>query len=126
MFPVFISSNNRSPTKGIQFDVTDPDFTIEAIRLAPSCPILLFSILALSAYHMSRFSRYDVTEAEEYHDQCVKLMLSMLGNKQLIADGAALAFSTLLRFYEEVSGKHAPRFLLKACYLQRSSSRDWT
>ena len=85
--------------------MTDPDFTTEALRLAPSCPVLLYSILALSAFHMSRFSTYDVNEAEEYHEQCVRLMLPMLKDKSVITDGTVLAFSTLLRFYEEVSGK---------------------
>lgn len=55
--------------------------------------------------HMSRVAEYDVDEAEEYHEKCVELLLPMLHDKKVITDGAVLASSVLLRFYEEVSGE---------------------
>lgn len=84
--------------------MTDYDFTLEVLRLVPSCPVLLYAVLALSAMHRSRVADYDVNEAEEYHERCVSLLLPMLDDKRSITDGAFLATSTLLRFYEEVSG----------------------
>lgn len=42
--------------------------------------------------------------AQNYHEQCVTLLLPMLHNKAAITDGAFLACSTILRFYEEISG----------------------
>lgn len=89
----------------VWFDVTDPDFTAETLRLVPYCPVLLYAVLALSAMHRSRVAEYDENEAEDYHEQCVRLLLPMLDDKSIITDGAFLATSTLLRFYEEVSGK---------------------
>lgn len=85
--------------------MTDPDFTREVLKLVPYCPVLLFAVLALSAMHRSQVSDYDTEEAEEYHEQCVRLLLPMLEDKRIITDGAFLATSTLLRFYEEVSGR---------------------
>lgn len=46
-------------------------------------------------------------EAEKFHAQCVSLLLPMLQDQDSIADGAFLACSTILRFYEEISGKSA-------------------
>lgn len=66
--------------------------------------MLLYSILALSAIHMNRVGDYDVNEAEQYHEKCVELLLPMLNDKRVITDGAVLASSVLLRFYEEISG----------------------
>lgn len=66
--------------------------------------------------HKSRVADYDVNEAEEYHERCVSLLLPMLDDKRIITDGAFLATSTLLRFYEEVSapvhGRDDARHLL--------------
>jgi hypothetical protein len=46
-----------------------------------------------------------IMEAESFHEQCVGLLLPMLNEKRSIIDGAFLACSTILRFYEEISGK---------------------
>jgi hypothetical protein len=82
----------------------DLEFTTEVLRLAPFCPVLLYSLLALSAIHMNRVAEYDINEAEEYHERCIELLLPMLNEKEAITDGALLASSVLLRFYEEISG----------------------
>lgn len=85
--------------------MTDPSFTTDVLRLAPFCPVLLYSILALSAIHLNRTAEYDVNEAEEYHEKCIELLLPLVEDKRVITDGAVLASSVLLRFYEEISGK---------------------
>ncbi|KXL42448.1 hypothetical protein M433DRAFT_397020 [Acidomyces richmondensis BFW] len=100
----------------------DPEFTREALRLAPYCPLLLYSMLATAAIHKSRFARDPTVEgecaaeAERYHEQCVSLLLPMLQDKDSITDGAFLACSTILRFYEEISapvhGRDDARHLL--------------
>lgn len=114
-----------------KFDVTDPSFSTEVLRLAPFCPVLLYSLLALSAVHMNRVSSYDVNEAEEYHEKCVELLIPMLDDEQVITDGAVLASSVLLRFYEEMSGKLATGLAIRT-YPSTSlthlklSSHPWT
>jgi hypothetical protein len=80
-------------------------FTTEVLRLAPFCPVLLYSLLSLSAIHMNRVGHYDINEAENYHEKCIELLLPMLNEDHAITDGALLASSVLLRFYEELSGK---------------------
>ncbi|KAF9774149.1 hypothetical protein IL306_007899 [Fusarium sp. DS 682] len=95
------------------FEVTDSDFTNEALRRAPSCPLLLFSLLAVSSSHKSRFlddpavSEDYARYGEEYHEKCISLLLPMLNDSESITDGAFLACSTILRWYEELSGGYA-------------------
>jgi hypothetical protein len=89
--------------------VADPDFTREALRLAPTCPLLLYAMLATAAVHQCCFasdakdSSAAALEAESYHEKCVRLLLPMLKDKLAVVDGAFLATSTILRFYEEIS-----------------------
>ncbi|KAF5695076.1 ARCA-like protein [Fusarium denticulatum] len=104
------------------FEVTDPDFTNEALRRAPGYPLLLYSLLAVSSSHESRFlddpviaqdyARY----GEEYHEKCISLLLPMLNDSESITDGAFLACSTILRWCEELSapihGRDDARHLL--------------
>ncbi|KAF5708771.1 hypothetical protein FMUND_10446 [Fusarium mundagurra] len=102
--------------------VTDPDFTNEALRRAPRCPLLLYSLLAVSSSHRSRFlDDPDIAQdyaryGEEYHEKCISLLLPMLNDSESITDGAFLACSTILRWYEELSapihGRDDARHLL--------------
>ncbi|KAF6514847.1 hypothetical protein HZS61_005981 [Fusarium oxysporum f. sp. conglutinans] len=104
------------------FEVTDPDFTNEALRRAPRCPLLLYSLLAVSSSHKSWFlDDPDIAQdyaryGEEYHEKCISLLLPMLNDSESITDGAFLACSTILRWYEELSapihGRDDARHLL--------------
>ncbi|KAK2474216.1 hypothetical protein H9L39_14176 [Fusarium oxysporum f. sp. albedinis] len=104
------------------FEVTDPDFTNEALRRAPRCPLLLYSLLAVSSSHKSRFlDDPDIAQdyaryGEAYHEKCISLLLPMLNDSESITDGAFLACSTILRWYEELSapihGRDDARHLL--------------
>ena len=68
-------------------------------------------MLATSAIHKNRFETDKATaddlamEADFYHKQCVSILLPLLEDKDSVTDGAFLACSTILRFYEEISGK---------------------
>jgi hypothetical protein len=90
--------------------VTDVGFTEGCLILAPTCPILLYSMLATASIHKSRYEKNQTVagelaaDAEFYHEQCVSLLLPMLQDQDAITDGAFLACSTILRFYEEISG----------------------
>lgn len=72
------NNNDSNNADYIQLDVTDLSFTSEVLRLAPFCPVLLYSILALSAIRMNRVADYDANEGEQYHEKCVELLLTML------------------------------------------------
>lgn len=106
--------------KPLQFDVTDPKFTTEILSLAPSCPLLLYSMLATASIHKSRFtvdpgtSNKLAAEADIFHEKCVNMLLPMLHDPSSITDGAFLACSTILRFYEEISGTKL-KSLLQLC-----------
>ena len=49
-------------------------------------------------------NRHEAAEAEGFHKNCVSLLLPMLHDQRVITDGAFFACSTILRFYEELSG----------------------
>ncbi|KAI7764064.1 hypothetical protein LZL87_006446 [Fusarium oxysporum] len=89
--------------------VTDPDFSNEALRRAPRCPLLLYSLLAVSSSHKSRFlDDPDIAQdyaryGEEYHEKCISLLLPMLNDSESITAGAFLSCSAILRWYEELS-----------------------
>ncbi len=74
-------------------------------RLAPFCPLLRFSILALSAFHLSHAEGSTDTEAEKFHEAAVSILLLLLRDRNVIADGAVLASTVILRLYEEAKGK---------------------
>ena len=106
----------------IWFDATDPAFTTEALRLAPICPLLLYSMLATASAHKRHFTaealvaqRY-AADAQAYHEECVRLLLTMLDEKESVKDPAFMACSTILRFYEEITapvhGQEDARHLL--------------
>ncbi|KAG7405130.1 hypothetical protein Forpe1208_v015119 [Fusarium oxysporum f. sp. rapae] len=100
----------------------NPDFTNEALRRAPRCPLLLYSLLAVSSSHKSRFlDDPDIAQdyaryGEEYHEKCISLLLHMLNDSESITDGAFLSCSAILRWYEELSahihGRDDARHLL--------------
>ncbi|PYH96709.1 hypothetical protein BO71DRAFT_163837 [Aspergillus ellipticus CBS 707.79] len=104
------------------FDITDPGFTMQALRLAPMSPLPLYAILATACIHKSRNeSAHDVAyrlamQAESLHEKCISILLPMIQQKDLITDGAFLACNTILRFYEEISapvhGRDDARHLL--------------
>lgn len=48
------------------------------------------------------------SEGDSYHERCVEILLPLLHNKPAVTDEAFLACSTILRFYEEISGEPYP------------------
>lgn len=95
-----------------RFDHTTPDFTIEALRLAPTCPVLCYSILAFSSfYHAKATGRID-SRAELFHQKAISILMSLMREPNQLADGTGLASVVILRLHEESNGPHPPSFVI--------------
>ncbi len=88
-----------------QLDVTDMQrhFAVDVPERALFCPVLLEALLAFSARHLSRTSEFDPTIADHHHQACVRLMIPMLDQKELVADETLFAATVILRAFEETS-----------------------
>lgn len=93
-------------------DLSDPrhHFSVYVPHLALSCPILLNSILALSASHLSRVDpSFDPTIALEYHGSCVRHLIPALQDSSLATE-AALPLSTVILRMQEMLGSNETDF----------------
>jgi phosphate uptake regulator len=82
-------------------------FTNTVPRLARSSQILMKALCALAARHLSRITDYDTSIAENYHEECIALLISALNDPSVTADEATLAALVLLRLYEHMKRMHA-------------------
>lgn len=93
-------------------DLSDPrhHFSVYVPHLALSCPILLNSILALSASHLSRINpSFDPLIALEYHGSCVHDLIPALQDATLATE-AALPLSTVILRMQEMLGSNETDF----------------
>jgi hypothetical protein len=74
------------------------------LRLIPTCPVLRWSVLALSSFYQARLEATSSSEAESFHDIAVANLLLLLSERTLLTDGAVLASTVILRLYEESKG----------------------
>ncbi|KAF9883049.1 hypothetical protein FE257_004303 [Aspergillus nanangensis] len=92
---------------GLGLDSQHPDrhFTTEIPRRALHTPILLNAILAVSSLHQSRLWNLSTSSlaAEEYHRDCVMLMLEMLDRMKEPINELLLATAVILRVYEQMN-----------------------
>lgn len=88
-----------------QLDITDMErhFAVDVPERALFCPVLLEALLAFSARHLSRTSDFDSVVADDHHQACVRLMIPMLDQKELVADETLFAATVILRAFEETS-----------------------
>lgn len=102
--------------RGLQLDITDIQrhFAVDVPELALSCPVLLNSLMAFSARHLSRISSFDSAVADHYHHECVSLIIPMLDQKDLVADETLFAAAVILRAFEETNG--AELFLTESIF----------
>lgn len=88
-------------------------------------------MLATAAMHRSRSIKdaelaYSLAmEGDSYHGQCVELLLPMLLDSTAVTDEAFLACSTILRFYEEISGRSSQIFHFPLQVLTCFSACAW-
>lgn len=93
-----------------QLDALDSErhFSLQIPRLALTTPVLLNAILAVSSLHRSRLNGTSPLGAEQYHEDCVRHLIPMLGDSNPTVGGVLLATTAILRVYEQMSGRCLP------------------
>ncbi|OAA55501.1 hypothetical protein SPI_08185 [Niveomyces insectorum RCEF 264] len=100
-------------------DLSDPrrHFSVSVPHLALTCPILLNSILTLSATHLSRVDQsFDPLIALEYHGSCVHHLIPALQEESLTTEAALPLSTVILRMQEMLNSTDADfQWHLRGC-----------
>ncbi|KAM5386816.1 hypothetical protein ACJZ2D_000109 [Fusarium nematophilum] len=84
-------------------------------------PLLFCAVIALSAMHVCKTSAGSFREiAEFYHHRCVRRLIALSEDDELISRGVALAATCLLRSYEILEGEIDPNMHLRGAYSMAS------
>ncbi|KAJ5375827.1 hypothetical protein N7517_007833 [Penicillium concentricum] len=88
-------------------DITDPQrhFETEVSARALKEPVLRYAIFAFSSRHLDRQDNSDVTEALQYHNCCVQLLIPALSEPHEHITEDILAAVAILRQHEEMDGE---------------------
>ncbi|KAJ5822403.1 hypothetical protein N7447_004743 [Penicillium robsamsonii] len=88
-------------------DITDPHrhFETEVSARALKEPVLRYAIFAFSSRHLGRQDNSDVTEALQYHNRCVQLLIPVLSGPHDHITEDILAAVAILRQHEEMDGE---------------------
>ncbi|KAI5925576.1 hypothetical protein F4810DRAFT_708526 [Camillea tinctor] len=86
------------------FDLCDHErhFAYFVPQRAPSCPLLLNAIMAVSAKHLSRKGQMDPLVVDKYYQNCLKTLIPALSSVAAVIDENLLAAIVLLRYMEEM------------------------
>ncbi|KAJ5378319.1 uncharacterized protein N7496_005728 [Penicillium cataractarum] len=103
---------------GLDSQDANHQFALEVHQRAPRTPVLLNAILAVASLHQSRLSGSSIVVAEQYHEECVKLILGMLNQADGPIDDILLATTVILRVYEQMNGS----FNDEECHLLGASA----
>ncbi|CEO59587.1 hypothetical protein PMG11_04259 [Penicillium brasilianum] len=93
----------RRLAKWVRFSDADRHFTITVPHLARRSPILLKAVSALAARHLCCLGSWDSAIAEDYHKQCIGLLIPALGDPNAATDDTLLAALVMLRLYEHLN-----------------------
>ncbi|RLL97680.1 hypothetical protein CFD26_107265 [Aspergillus turcosus] len=121
----------RRISKWVLYSDADRHFSITVPHLARRSPILCRAVSALAARHLSCTGNYDSSVADDYHKQCIELLIPALNEPNAAADDKLLAALVLLRLYEQVnvsySGKDYEHHLSGVSAMVTSTIRNpWT
>ncbi|KAJ5501086.1 hypothetical protein N7527_012207 [Penicillium freii] len=88
-------------------DITDPQrhFETEVSTRALKEPVLRYAIFAFSSRHLDRQDNSDVTEALQYHNCCLQLLIPALSGTRDHITEDILAAVAILRQHEEMDGE---------------------
>ncbi|KAK6837143.1 hypothetical protein RU639_001045 [Aspergillus parasiticus] len=95
---------NYADNMALWADITDSQrhFEIEVPLRALEEPVLRYAIFAFSSRHIDRQRQKDISEALQYHNQCLQLLIPVLsGPRDRITD-TVLAAVAILRQLEEM------------------------
>jgi hypothetical protein len=91
------------------YDLSDASlsFATNVPHLALRQPLLFDAVIALSAMHLHTTTRNQGHRAvaESYHQRCVRRLIELQRDDELVSGGVALAATCLLRSYEILGGK---------------------
>ncbi|KNG85371.1 hypothetical protein ANOM_005957, partial [Aspergillus nomiae NRRL 13137] len=85
-------------------DITDPQrhFEIEVPLRALGEPVLRYAIFAFSSRHIDRQRQKDISEALQYHNHCLQLLIPVLSGPRDSITDTVLAAVAILRQHEEM------------------------
>lgn len=125
----FVSTYADRSTLISQLDVynSDTHFSVDVVERAPSCPLLLYACLAISARHLSHTTgtvRPQV--ADGYHERCIEILLPVLENRGEISIDILLAATVILRFFEQISCTLLSRIILRLTLISQHTPHQAT
>lgn len=87
------------------YDLNDVNctFTREVAARALNSSLLFASIIAFAACFSARRSSSSLAIAEAYHDKCVRFLIGLAAEDEVVQNGIALAATCLLRSFELLS-----------------------
>ncbi|KAI5459302.1 hypothetical protein BGZ63DRAFT_415920 [Mariannaea sp. PMI_226] len=101
------------------YDLSDSTstFAIAIPRAALDEPLLFCAIIALSAMHTCKTTASSLMSiADLYHRHCVRLLIALTENDDVMTNGVALAATCLLRSYEILDSDIDPNMHLRGAY----------
>ncbi|CAJ0545115.1 Ff.00g085880.m01.CDS01 [Fusarium sp. VM40] len=95
---------NFAENMALWADATDlkRHFELEVPRRSMYFPVLRYAVFAFSARHVNRDKSDTSTEALEYYDHCLSLLIEAVGESNGPIDEETLAAIAILRQYEEM------------------------
>ncbi|KAF5005967.1 hypothetical protein FDECE_7636 [Fusarium decemcellulare] len=95
---------NFTENMALWADATDlrRHFEIEVPRRALYFPVLRYAVFAFSSRHLNRNMSDTTTEALEYYDKCLSLLIEAVAEQNGPVDEETLAAIAILRQYEEM------------------------
>ena len=98
---------NYTENMALWADATDlkRHFELEVPRRALYFPVLRYAVFAFSSRHLSRDLPDTSTEALEYYDKCLSLLIEAVAESSEPVDEVTLAAIAILRQYEEMEGE---------------------
>lgn len=73
--------------------------------------MLLYAIFAVSALHLSITGSWDAYDADQYHQECLQILIPALDEPAAIIDETLFAAVVILRLFEELQGAHISRLI---------------
>lgn len=104
----------RENANARQADICDmrSHFATEVPRRALQVPMVMKSLLALSARHGAIMSGSSDLESSEYHGQCLELLIAALARAEASYDDNMLITVVILRVYEELENSTDEKYHL--------------
>ncbi|KAM0429777.1 hypothetical protein ACHAPT_006383 [Fusarium lateritium] len=95
---------NFTENMALWADATDlrRHFEIEVPRRSMYFPVLRYAVFAFSSRHLNRNKSDTTTEALEYYDKCLSLLIEAVAEQNGPVDEETLAAIAILRQYEEM------------------------